>query len=49
MIAIALLNFVRVINTKQRACKRGDLSEADQEALVDLALRGNVRPAEQEH
>ena len=40
---------VSVINPKQRTGKRCHFAESDQQALVNLALRGNEYPAEQEH
>ena len=49
MVAILTPPFVGVIDPEQCPCERADLSEADQQAFVNLALRGNVHPAEQEH
>ncbi len=40
---------VSVINPKQRTGKRRHIAESDQQALVNLALRSDKRPAEQEH
>ncbi len=39
--------FINIIDTKQRACEGGDLSEADEEGLVDLSLRVNEDTAEE--
>ena len=43
------LPFVSVINPEQRTRKRRYFSEADQQTLVNLALRSDIHPAEQEH
>lgn len=40
---------VSVINPKQRTRECCHFAESDQQALVNLALRGNEYPAEQEH
>ena len=40
--------FVNIIDTEQGACKGGDLAEADEEGLMDLALWGHECPTEQE-
>ena len=49
MIYMIALPFVRVIDSEQRARKGRHLAEAHQQAFVDLALRSDKRPAEQEH
>ena len=45
-IVLALIN---VIDTEQRTGKGGNLTEADQEGLMDLALWGHECPTEQEY
>ena len=44
-----LFLFVNVIYTKQRTCKGGNLAEADEKGLMDLALWGHECPTEQEY
>ena len=44
-----LFLFVNVIYTEQGACKGGNLTEADEEGLMDLALWGHEYPTEQEY
>ena len=43
------LPFVSVVNPEQRSRESRYFAEADQQAFVDLALRSDKRPAEQEH
>ena len=46
MVSFLLVN---VIYTEQGACKGGNLTEADKEGLMDLALWGHECPTEQEN
>lgn len=41
--------FVCIVDAKQRAGKGGDLTEADEERLVDLSFRVDERAAEEEN